>query len=82
MAGYVALVLHARGVDMTTAVAAGIGVNAVETAAGLAVGAASALVLGFPTPSARRWTLVSVGAAACLAVALVGVGGFGFADLA
>jgi hypothetical protein len=78
----VALVLHARGVDMTTAVAAGIGVNAVETAAGLATGVASALVLAFPTPSARRWTLVSVGASACLAAVLVGVGGFGFADLA
>ena len=82
--GAVALVLHARGVDMTTAVAAGIGVNAVETAAGLAVGVASALVLGFPTPSARRWTLVSVGACACLAAALVGAGGLGlgFGDIA
>ena len=63
-------------------VAAGIGVNAVETAAGLATGVASALVLAFPAPSARRWTLVSVGASACLAAALVGVGGFGLADLA
>jgi uncharacterized membrane protein YbhN (UPF0104 family) len=64
--GAVALVLHQRGVGVTTALAAGIAVNAVETAIGLIVGIASAFLLAFPSPGARRWTLVTVGA--CLSV--------------
>src|SRR6266566_250990 len=72
--GAVALVLHARGADVTTSLAAGIALNAVETAAGLTLGIASGLVLAFPSPALRRWTLVSAGACACLAVVL-GVGG-------
>ena len=77
--GAVAIVLHQRGVDVTTALAAGIAVNAVETAAGLAVGIAGGLLLAFPGPSARRWTVLSLGATACLAAAVVSVGSF--ADL-
>lgn len=77
--GAVAIVLHQRGADVTTALAAGIGVNAVETAAGLAAGIAGGLLLAFPAPSARRWTVLSLGATACLAAAVVGVGSF--ADL-
>jgi hypothetical protein len=78
--GAVAIVLHPRGVDVTTALAAGIAVNAVETAAGLAAGIAGGLLLAFPTPAARRWTLLSVGACACLTATAVGVGSF--ADIA
>jgi uncharacterized membrane protein YbhN (UPF0104 family) len=77
--GAVALVLHARGADATTALAAGIALNAVETAAGLTLGIASGLLLAFPSPAARRLTLMSAAACACFTVVL-GVGGF--ADLA
>jgi uncharacterized membrane protein YbhN (UPF0104 family) len=68
--GAVALVLHARGAEVTTALAAGIALNAVETAAGLTLGIASGLVLAFPSPALRRWTLVSANACACLAARL------------
>lgn len=78
--GAVALVLHQRGVDMTTAVAAGLALNAVETAAGLATGIASSLVLAFPAPVARRRTLVLVAACAFLIAAAFGVAGL--ADVA
>ena len=74
--GAVALVLHARGADVTTSLAAGIALNAVETAAGLTLGIASGLLLAFPSPAGRRWTLVSAGACACLTVVVLGVGGF------
>jgi uncharacterized membrane protein YbhN (UPF0104 family) len=74
--GAVALVLRARGADMTTALAAGIALNAVETAAGLTLGLASGLVLAVPAPAVRRWTLVSASACACLAVVVLGAGGF------
>jgi hypothetical protein len=78
--GAVALVLHQRGVDTTTAVAAGLALNAVELAAGLSAGIASALVLAFPAPAARRRTLVSVAACGCLVAAFLGFGSF--ADIA
>jgi hypothetical protein len=78
--GAVALVLHQRGVDVTTAVAAGLALNAVETAAGLATGIASSLVLAFPAPAARRRALVLVAACACLIAAAFGVAGI--ADIA
>ena len=78
--GAVALVLHARGADVTTALAAGIALNAVETAVGLTLGIASGLLLAFPSPAARRWTLTSGAACACFAAVVLGVGGF--ADLA
>jgi uncharacterized membrane protein YbhN (UPF0104 family) len=74
--GAVALVLHARGADVTTALAAGIALNGVETAAGLTIGIASGLLLAFPSPSGRRWTVMSAGACACLTVAVLGVGSF------
>jgi hypothetical protein len=72
--GAVALVLHERGADTSTALAAGIALNAVETAAGLALGIASGLLLAFPSPAARRWTLMSAGA--CLSAVFLGVGNF------
>jgi uncharacterized membrane protein YbhN (UPF0104 family) len=78
--GAVALVLHARGVDGATALAAGIALNAVETAVGLMLGIASGLLLAFPSPAARCWTLVSAVACACSTALVLGVGGF--ADLA
>jgi hypothetical protein len=68
--------LHARGATATTALAAGIALNAVETAVGLTLGIASGLFLAFPSPAARRWTLVTAAACACLAVAVLGVGSF------
>jgi uncharacterized membrane protein YbhN (UPF0104 family) len=74
--GAVALVLHARGADGTTALAAGIALNAVETAAGLTLGIASGLLLAFPSPAARRWTLMSAAACACFTAVVLGVGGF------
>ncbi len=77
--GAVALVLHQRGVDLTTALGAGLTLNVVEAAAGLATGIASALLLASPTPTARRRTLVLVAACGCLVAAAVGV--VGFADL-
>jgi Lysylphosphatidylglycerol synthase TM region len=77
--GAVALVLHARGTGVTTALATGIAMNAVETAAGLTLGIASGLLLAFPSPAARRWTLVSAAAGACFTAVVLGVGGF--ADL-
>jgi uncharacterized membrane protein YbhN (UPF0104 family) len=73
--GAVALVLHARGAGVTTALAAGIALNAVETAVGVTLGIASGLLLAFPSPAARRWTLMSAAACACFTVAF-GVGGF------
>jgi uncharacterized membrane protein YbhN (UPF0104 family) len=74
--GAVALVLHARGLDVTTALAAGIALNAVETAAGLTLGIASGLLLAFPSPAARRLTLMSAAACAYFAFVALGVGGF------
>jgi uncharacterized membrane protein YbhN (UPF0104 family) len=76
--GAVALVLHARGVDGRAALGAGIALNAVEIAAGLTLGIASGLLLAFPAPAARRWTLMSAGACIGFAVVL----GAGFVDLA
>jgi uncharacterized membrane protein YbhN (UPF0104 family) len=75
--GAVALVLHARGVDVTTALAAGIALNAVETAAGLTLGIASGLLLAFPSPAARRLTLMSTAACGCFTAVVFGLGGFG-----
>jgi hypothetical protein len=66
--GAVAVVLNQRGVDGTTALAAGIAFNAVETAIGLASGLTGAFLLAFPSPAARRWTLVIV--SACLSLVL------------
>jgi uncharacterized membrane protein YbhN (UPF0104 family) len=67
--GAVAVVLHQRGVDVTTALAAGIALNAVEAAIGLTAGIASAFLLAFPTPAARRWTLATVGVSLCMVIA-------------
>jgi uncharacterized membrane protein YbhN (UPF0104 family) len=66
--GAVALVLHQRGLDVRTALAAGIATNAVETGIGLTAGIAGSFLLAFPSHAARRWTLVTVGA--CLSVVL------------
>ena len=76
--GAVTMILHQRGVDTTTALAAGIALNAVETSVGFTAGVASAFLLAFPTPAARRWTLVSVTAALCVVIAsTVGAGPLG-----
>lgn len=73
--GAVALVLRARGVDVPTAVAAGLALNAVEAAAGLTLGIASGFLLAFPSSVARRWILVSATACACVGAVVLGAGG-------
>lgn len=68
--GAVAVALQSRGVDLTTALTTGIALHAVETAASLVFGLAGALFLvRFPTPTARRWTIVATAATVCLALA-------------
>ena len=67
--GAVTVILHQRGVDTTTALAAGIALNAAETTVGFTAGVASVFLLAFPGPAARRWTLVSVAAAFCVFIA-------------
>jgi uncharacterized membrane protein YbhN (UPF0104 family) len=73
--GAVALVLTARGVDATTAVATGLALNAVEAAVGLTLGIASGFLLAFPSSAARRWTLASATACACLGAVVLAFGG-------
>jgi len=74
--GAVALVLHQRGVDLTTALGAGLALNVVEAAAGLAAGIASGLMLASRRAPDRRRTLVLIAASACLVAAAFGVAGF------
>jgi uncharacterized membrane protein YbhN (UPF0104 family) len=63
--GAVAMALQTHGVSFTHGLAAGIALHAVETAIGLMVGLASVLWLApYPSPSARRITLLA-GAASC-----------------
>ncbi len=65
--GAVAMALSAHGVSMTTALTTGIAFHAVETAAGLIVGLASALFLApFSSPATRRWAVVAGTAFGCL----------------
>ena len=72
--GAVALALQARGVPLTTSVASGLAFHAVETAAGLAFGAAGVAVLArYPTPGARLWAL-RVGGATSAVLLGAGVG--------
>lgn len=67
--GAVAMALQSRGVGLTTALSSGIALNAVETAAGLAFGLASALFLAsFPSPAARSWTMRLAGGGAALLI--------------
>jgi uncharacterized membrane protein YbhN (UPF0104 family) len=63
--GAVAMALQTHGVSFTHGLAAGIALHAVETAIGLMFGLASVLWLApYPTPTARRLTLLA-GAASC-----------------
>jgi uncharacterized membrane protein YbhN (UPF0104 family) len=72
--GAVAMALYAHGVDLTTALTAGIAFHAVETVVGIVFGLASALFLApFSSPSARRRTTLAVGFASTVAL----VGAFG-----
>jgi uncharacterized membrane protein YbhN (UPF0104 family) len=65
--GAVAMALRAHGVSMTTALTTGIAFHAVETAAGVTAGIASALFLAELAPT-RRWTVAAAAAVVCLAV--------------
>ena len=68
--GAVAIALDAHGVDLTTALSAGIALNAVETLVGISFGAGSALYIArFPSLKVRRLAFGVGGSAACLAVA-------------
>lgn len=68
--GAVALALGTHGVGMSTAISAGIALNAVETLVGISFGAGSALYLArFPSLRIRRLAVGLGGSAACVAVA-------------
>ena len=72
--GAIAMALRAHGVGLTAALTTGIAFHAVETAAGIVFGLASALLLApFPTAVARRRTTLAAGTAAC-AVLVVAFG--------
>lgn len=73
--GAVALALRARGISLTTAVAAGLAFHAVEAAAGLGLGVLGALYLArYRSPGARRWSLGLAGGV-CALLAVAGAGG-------
>jgi uncharacterized membrane protein YbhN (UPF0104 family) len=75
----IAVAFQAHGVSFTLGLAAGIAFHAVETAVGLMFGIASVLWLApFPTPTARRISLIAAGASWCLGIA----GAFGATVLA
>ena len=72
--GAVAMALYANGVDLTTALTAGIAFHAVETVVGIVFGLASALFLApFSSPRVRRRTTLAVGFATSVAL----IGAFG-----
>lgn len=73
--GALALALHARGVDTTDALSAGIAFQAVEVAVSLALGGTCALVLA--RPRVPGWSLRLAGGGACLAL----LGAFGLTVL-
>lgn len=62
----VAIALHARGLDVETAVAAGIAFGAIETVVSVVAGALGALYL--TRPPLPAWSVRLAGAAACVAV--------------
>jgi uncharacterized membrane protein YbhN (UPF0104 family) len=65
--GAVAIALHAAGTDVSTAIALGIALHALETVVNVLIGAASVLYLTrMPAPA---WLVRVAGAAGCLAVA-------------
>jgi uncharacterized membrane protein YbhN (UPF0104 family) len=64
--GVVALALHSRGVALPSALASGLALQSLETAASLAVGLTGAAFLAFPSPAGRRWTFAASGACACV----------------
>jgi uncharacterized membrane protein YbhN (UPF0104 family) len=71
--GAITVALHATGTDLGKALSVGIGLHAVEMAAGLGFGASSALYFaGTRSPRARRFTAVAGAAAALGAAAIVG----------
>lgn len=64
--GAVAVALHGTGVGLPSALASGVALQAVETAAALVVGGTGAAFLAFPSPAGRRWTLAVAAGGACL----------------
>jgi uncharacterized membrane protein YbhN (UPF0104 family) len=77
--GAVAMALQAHGLSFTDGLAAGIALHAVETAIGLMVGIASVVWLApYPSPAARRVTLLAGTASWVLGIA----GAFGATVLA
>jgi uncharacterized membrane protein YbhN (UPF0104 family) len=75
--GAIAVALEAHGIDLTTALSIGIAFHAVETVVGVSYGIAGGLFLvGYPSPTARRYILAGAGAAVCLAAAFLGLVSF------
>jgi uncharacterized membrane protein YbhN (UPF0104 family) len=70
--GAVAGALATRGIAAPDALAAGLGIQGLETLVSIAAGASGAFYLTVPGPAARRWTarVVLVGGAAALAALL------------
>jgi uncharacterized membrane protein YbhN (UPF0104 family) len=79
--GAVAIALQAGGLDLTTALAVGIALHAVETLAGLGFGVTGTIYLaGRTLEGGRLWALRAAGAAAVLAAAAL-VGASLFVDI-
>jgi uncharacterized membrane protein YbhN (UPF0104 family) len=74
--GVVALALHSRGVAVPSALASGLALQTLETAASVAVGLTGAAFLAFPSPTGRRWTFAVTGAGACVLSAAFGAMAF------
>jgi uncharacterized membrane protein YbhN (UPF0104 family) len=75
--GAVAMALQSRGIGMTQALSTGIAFHAMETIAGLSVGATGALWLGRDSAAMQRWVPRLAAATAALAV-VAGMGAMFF----
>jgi uncharacterized membrane protein YbhN (UPF0104 family) len=72
--GAIAMALESRGVDLTTALTAGIALHAVETAASVVLGSVGALLLArYPSTRSRRLSVLAFSGATSLAL----LGAFG-----
>jgi uncharacterized membrane protein YbhN (UPF0104 family) len=69
VSGTVAMAFQAHGTSFTQGLAAGIALQAVETAVGLSFGLGSLVWLApYPSPAMRRIALVAAGASACVGI--------------
>jgi uncharacterized membrane protein YbhN (UPF0104 family) len=72
-AGAATLALHGTGVGLDVALALGIAFQAIETCTGMMLGLAGAAVVSAPGTRMRRWSFATVGAAAVVVAASVGI---------